>query len=69
MNFETYPFEKLNSLLADITPSSSYEPLSLTIGEPQFETPRFILDELNSSAYLLNNIPKPQESRYSEMEC
>ena len=58
MNFETYPFEKLNSLLADITPSNSYEPLSLTIGEPQFETPRFILDELNSSASLLNKYPK-----------
>jgi len=58
LNFETYPFEKLNNLLADITPSSSYEPLSLTIGEPQFSTPSFILDALNSSAPLLNKYPK-----------
>ena len=34
MNFNTYPFEKLNELLRDIEPNDKYEPLSLTIGEP-----------------------------------
>ena len=58
MNFETYPFEKLNTLLKDITPNENYSPLSLTIGEPQFETPKFILDALTSSASLLNKYPK-----------
>lgn len=58
MNFETYPFEKLNNLLEPIEPNSNYEPLSLTIGEPQFQTPKFILDELKSSALLLNKYPK-----------
>lgn len=58
MNFETYPFEKLNHLLKDITPSSVYTPLSLTIGEPQFETPQFILEALNNNASLLNKYPK-----------
>ena len=58
MNFETYPFEKLNNLLSDIVPSIEYEPLSLTIGEPQFSTPLFILDELNKTASLLNKYPK-----------
>ena len=58
MNFKTYPFEKLNNLLQDITPNPNLEPLSLTIGEPQFSTPKFILDELNSKAYLLNKYPK-----------
>jgi aspartate/methionine/tyrosine aminotransferase len=58
MNFETYPFEKLNRLLESITPSSSYSPLSLTIGEPQFETPSFIQDALKSSTPLLNKYPK-----------
>lgn len=43
MNFETYPFEKLNQLLEDVAPSSEYTALSLTIGEPQFATPQFIL--------------------------
>lgn len=58
MNFETYPFEKLNNLLANVLPSSDYAPLSLTIGEPQFETPQFILDALNKHAPLLNKYPK-----------
>lgn len=58
MNFETYPFEKLNTLLQDITPSGEYSALSLTIGEPQFATPQFILDALNSNATLLNKYPK-----------
>ena len=58
MNFETYPFEKLNTLLQDITPNSGYSALSLTIGEPQFATPQFILDALNDNATLLNKYPK-----------
>ncbi len=58
MNFETYPFEKLNQLLETVTPSTAYSPLSLTIGEPQFATPTFILDALNDHAALLNKYPK-----------
>ncbi len=58
MNFETYPFEKLNNLLKEIRPNSDYTELSLTIGEPQFKTPQFILDELCNSSYLLNKYPK-----------
>jgi len=58
MNFETYPFEKLTTLLKDISPNSAYEELSLTIGEPQFSTPTFILDALNEFGYLLNKYPK-----------
>ncbi|HHH19253.1 MAG TPA: succinyldiaminopimelate transaminase [Campylobacterales bacterium] len=58
MNFETYPFEKLNTLLDPITPTEKYEPLSLTIGEPQFETPEFIQNTLKASTSLLNKYPK-----------
>jgi len=58
MNFETYPFEKLNTLLQDIAANSDYTALSLTIGEPQFATPQFILDALNDNAILLNKYPK-----------
>jgi len=56
--FETYPFEKLNRLLEGITPNHDLEPLSLTIGEPQFETPSFILDALKAHAHLFNKYPK-----------
>ncbi len=58
MNFETYPFEKLNTLLQNIVPNFEYTPLSLTIGEPQFATPQFILDALDQNASLLNKYPK-----------
>jgi len=58
MNFETYPFEKLNTLLQDISPNGDYAALSLTIGEPQFSTPQFILDALDAHATLLNKYPK-----------
>ena len=58
MNFETYPFEKLNELLKDIEPNGELEPLTLTIGEPQFETPEFIQEELCKSSNLLKKYPK-----------
>jgi aspartate/methionine/tyrosine aminotransferase len=58
MNFEAYPFEKLTSLLENITPNSDYEPLTLTIGEPQFQTPLFIQKTLQENSHLLNKYPK-----------
>ncbi len=57
MKFEAYPFEKLNKLLCDVIPTSKYELSSLTIGEPQFETPQFIQDELKNSSELLKKYP------------
>ncbi len=64
MNFETYPFEKLNELLAGILPNEKYKPSSLTIGEPQFETPQFIQDELKNTTNLLNKYPKSAGEDY-----
>ena len=58
MTFEKYPFEKLNELLDGIEPNSTYEPSSLTIGEPQFETPEFIQEALKQNTNLLNKYPK-----------
>lgn len=58
MNFETYPFEKLNDLLKDVTPNKEYKPLSLTIGEPQLKTPDFIQETLSNTTNLLNKYPK-----------
>ena len=54
--FEKYPFEKLNELLQNIPHPD--EVISLTIGEPQFETPKFIQDTLCQNAKLLNKYPK-----------
>ena len=58
MKFEPYPFEKLNTLLQDITPNPDYTPCVLTIGEPQFETPIFIQESLANSTSLLKKYPK-----------
>ena len=58
MTFEPYPFEKLNNLLKNITPSTAYKASALTIGEPQFETPKFIQEELKSKTSLLQKYPK-----------
>ncbi len=58
MQFETYPFEKLALLLEGIAPNSEYEPVTLTIGEPQFETPDFIVRELCKNGALLKKYPK-----------
>ena len=57
MEFEKYPFEKLNKLLENIVPNEKYELSALTIGEPQFETPSFIQDELKNSTSLLKKYP------------
>ncbi len=58
IKFNDYPFERLNKLLKNIIPNKELEPLSLTIGEPQFETPKFIQDELCKNSNLLNKYAK-----------
>ncbi len=58
MKFEKYPFEKLNELIKSIEPNHKFDPFALTIGEPQFETPLFIQNELKNSVSLLNKYPK-----------
>jgi aspartate/methionine/tyrosine aminotransferase len=55
--FEKYPFEKLNDLLKEIKPKAK-KTYILTIGEPQFETPAFIREELSKNSHLLNKYPK-----------
>jgi aspartate/methionine/tyrosine aminotransferase len=57
MNFEKYPFEKLNELLAGIVPNDKYELSALTIGEPKFETPLFIQDKLKETSSSLRKYP------------
>lgn len=64
MTFEPYPFEKLTTLLEDITPADRYDPIVLTIGEPQFETPEFIQESLKTSTPLLKKYPKSGGESY-----
>jgi len=55
--FEKYPFERLAELLQDIIPNKDYDLSALTIGEPQFETPAFIKEELSNTACFLKKYP------------
>ena len=64
MTFEKYPFEKLNLLLKDIKANENFTPSSLTIGEPQFQTPEFIQNELKNETALLNKYPKSAGEDY-----
>lgn len=56
--FEKYPFEKLRELLADVTPSSHYAPVVLTVGEPKFDTPIFITEAVCKEAPKFRYYPK-----------
>jgi len=58
MQFEQYPFEKLQQLLENVPALSDKKLINLTIGEPQFQTPSFIQDELIKNSSLLNKYPK-----------
>ena len=64
MHFESYPFEKLSDLLKDITPNAAYPAVTLTIGEPQFDTPEFIQNALKENVHLLNKYPKSSGEAY-----
>jgi aspartate/methionine/tyrosine aminotransferase len=64
MKFEKYPFERLALLLENIEPNKEFEPSSLTIGEPQFDTPLFIQEELQNTTALLNKYPKSAGEDY-----
>ncbi len=58
MRFEPYPFEKLNALLAPLSPNPDLDPIVLTIGEPQFETPDFIQTAFCDASAELKKYPK-----------
>jgi N-succinyldiaminopimelate aminotransferase len=43
---QPYPFERLRTLLAGITPNPKFRPISLGIGEPKHATPQLVKDAL-----------------------
>ncbi|HET9447548.1 MAG TPA: succinyldiaminopimelate transaminase, partial [Steroidobacteraceae bacterium] len=44
-----YPFERLRALLAGAEPPADLKHISLSIGEPRHEPPRFVLDALTAN--------------------
>lgn len=54
---QPYPFERLRQLFAGVTPSASYRPISLGIGEPRHPTPPFIEEALGHTPGSLAKYP------------
>ncbi|MBI5007342.1 MAG: succinyldiaminopimelate transaminase [Nitrosomonadales bacterium] len=54
---QPYPFQKLARLFGEVTPNAAMKPISLHIGEPKHETPRFIKDALVAGLDGLANYP------------
>jgi N-succinyldiaminopimelate aminotransferase len=56
-HLEPYPFAKLNQLFSDLTPATGKTRIALSIGEPQHESPAFVLKEIADNLYRLANYP------------
>ncbi|HEY6896998.1 MAG TPA: succinyldiaminopimelate transaminase [Rhodocyclaceae bacterium] len=54
---QAYPFEKLRRLFADVTPAPGLREIKLSIGEPQHDTPPFIMRALADNLAGLANYP------------
>jgi len=54
---QPYPFQKLAKLFGEVTPNASLKPISLHIGEPKHDTPRFIKEALIAGLDGLSNYP------------
>ncbi len=57
-NFEQYPFERFRELIKDIEPNKDLTPINLTIGEPKFDTPSIITDEVIAKINTFKQYPK-----------
>ncbi len=51
-----YPFERLNALLADVTPNSTLDLIPLSLGEPKHRPPDFVLDFLADKKTLATHL-------------
>ncbi|WP_279246183.1 succinyldiaminopimelate transaminase [Candidatus Litorirhabdus singularis] len=54
---QSYPFERLRKLFADITPNAELAPITLGIGEPQHPAPQFVVESLQQHLPLLAKYP------------
>jgi len=54
---QSYPFEKLAQLKAEITPDSARRTINLAIGEPKHSPPSFVTEEIISHLHGLANYP------------
>ena len=55
---QTYPFDKLRTLLAGVTPNPALRPIDLSIGEPRHPTPALVKDALAGALDGLSVYPR-----------
>lgn len=51
-----YPFERLNALLADVSPNPALDLIPLSLGEPKHAPPQFVLDFLSDQNELAKHL-------------
>lgn len=56
-HLEPYPFAKLQQLFSDLTPAAGKAPIALSIGEPQHDSPAFVLKTIADNLHRLANYP------------
>ncbi len=66
---QAYPFEKLNKLIAGVTPNSQLSPISLAIGEPKHATPSIIKDTLSKNVGMLSKYPTTKGTSELRQAC
>jgi len=54
---EPYPFSKLQKLLSGVTPAADKAPIALSIGEPQHDSPAFVLKAVEDNLHRIANYP------------
>jgi N-succinyldiaminopimelate aminotransferase len=57
-SLQTYPFDKLRTLLAGVTPNPALPPIDLSIGEPKHPTPALVKDALAGALDGLSLYPR-----------
>jgi N-succinyldiaminopimelate aminotransferase len=57
-DLQIYPFERLRTLLAGVTPNPALRPIDLSIGEPKHPTPALVKDALSAALDGLSVYPR-----------
>lgn len=67
---QPYPFERLSTLCADVTPATEFSPVKLSIGEPQHTPPAAVMEALKQSlAAVVKYPPTPGSTHLREVIC
>ena len=63
---QSYPFERLNKLLAEDQPTTTLSPLNLSIGEPKHRPPEFVIEEMMSESAMNSSLSQYPATKGSQ---